>query len=327
MDLTIIIVNWNTRVMLKKCLESIRQNKGSLKIEVIVVDNNSKDDSREMVETLFPEVNLINSGSNMGFGRANNLGFLHANTSLVMLLNPDTEVMKGTMEGMVDFMRSNETVGAMSCKITYSPGQTETVGTDGEAHTLLLQWFPSPFTALFTMLFLSDRMIQKIKKYLPYKDPNESGYVSILSGACIMIRREVLKQIGCFDEQFFMYAEDYDLCRRIKDAGWELYYMSEVKIIHYVGGASQETRSQFSTLMMCQSVSQLMEKYYGYKGKLFYKVVILLGSFYRLLILIILIFLSNIGVLKYNKSYMNALNKYFYMFKWSINIERAKIKE
>ena len=327
MDLTIIIVNWNTQEMLKGCLESIRQNGSFLRIEVIVVDNNSNDGSREMVEILFPEVKLINSGSNIGFSRANNLGIPHADTPLVLFLNPDTLVMKGTMEGMIDFMRSHPTVGAMSCKITYPPAPTETVGANGETQKLTLQWFPSPLTWLFRMLFLSDEMIEKFKRYLPYKDPHESGYVSLLAGACLMVRRGVLEQIGCFDERFFMYGEDYDLCRRIKDAGWQLYYMSEVKIAHHVGGASRKTTSQFSTLMMCQSISQLMEKYYGQVGKSLYRMVVFSGSCFRLFILINLIILSGIRVLPYNKSNKLAFSKYFHMFKWSINLEKARVKE
>jgi GT2 family glycosyltransferase len=326
-NLTIIIVNWNTREMLKNCLESIMENKGFQKIRIIVVDNASKDGSREMLETLFPEVKLINSGSNIGFGKANNLAIRYANNPLIFFLNPDTVVMKGTLEGMVDFMRFHPTVGAMSCKITYPPAQTEIVGTDGGAQTLGLQWVPSPLKILLKMLFLSDKVIQKFKNYLPYKDPHESGYVSFLAGACLMVRREVLEQIGCFDERFFMYGEDYDLCRRIKDAGWQLYYMSEVKIAHYVGGASRRTTSQFSTLMMCQSVSQLMEKYYGQVGKSLYRIVIFSGSCFRLFILINLIILSSIRLLHRDKSYKEAFSKYFYMFKWSINLEKARVEE
>ncbi len=327
MDLTIIIVNWNTREMLKNCLESIMGSKRIQKIRIIVVDNASKDGSREMVETLFPEVKLINSGGNIGFGKANNLAIQQANTPFLFFLNPDTMVMEGTMEGMVEFMRSHPTVGAMGCKITYPPAQTKTVGTDGDAHTLEMQWVPSPLKILFKMLFLSDKMIQKFKKYLPYKNPHESGYVSFLAGACLMMKKEVLEQIGCFDERFFMYGEDYDLCRRIKDAGWQLYYMSEVKIAHYVGGASQKTTSQFSTLMMCQSISQLMEKYHGQVGKSLYRVVIFFGSCFRLFILINLIILSGVGVLHHEESYKEAFSKYFHMFKWSISLEKARVEE
>jgi len=326
-NLTIITVNWNTREMLRNCLESIKQHCGFQKIKVIVVDNNSRDGSKEMVQTFFPEVKLINSGGNIGFGKANNLAFHQANTPFILFLNPDTVVMNGTIEGMIEFMKSHPKVGAMSCKIIYPSDQTEMEGIDGETHALPLQWLPSPLTWLFRILFLSEKMIEKFKRYLPYQDPNKSGYVSLLAGACLMVRREILEQIGCFDERFFMYAEDYDLCRRIKDAGWQLYYMSEVKIAHHVGGASKKAPSQFSTLMMCQSISQFMEKYYGRIGKILYRIVILSGSCFRLFILTNLIILSGIQVLPNNRSYKKAFTKYFHMFKWSIKLEKVKVEE
>jgi GT2 family glycosyltransferase len=325
-NLTIIIVNWNTREMLKGCLESIRQNNDIQKIKIIVVDNASKDGSFEMVQTEFPEVNLINSGGNIGFGRANNLAILYANASLVLFLNPDTVVMQGTLEGMVDFMKSHPSVGAMSCKITYGPSQIETIGTDGEAHTLGLQWFPSPFTELLQMLFLSDKMIQKLKEYLPYKDPNKSGYVSKLYGTCLMVRRGVLEQVGYFDERFFMYGEDVDLCRRITDAGWKLYYMSEVKIAHLVGGAESKAANQFGTLMRCQSISQLMDKYYGKFGRILYRIVVFLGSAVRLFMLLILKSMSYAQLLRFKKEYEVSFSKYFAMVKWSFNLQKPVVR-
>jgi GT2 family glycosyltransferase len=326
MDLSIIIVNWNTRELLKNCLESIRQHKGSCKIKIIVVDNVSKDGSREMVETLFPEVKLINSGGNIGFGRANNLGIPYADTPLILFLNPDTLVMNGTFERMMDFIKSHALVGAMSCMITYGPDQDETLGTDGEAHTLGLQWFPSPFTELLRIILLSDKMIQRLKRYLPYKNPNESGYVSKLYGTCLMVRREVLEQCGYFDERFFMYGEDVDLCRRITDAGWKLYYMSEVKIAHLAGGAGDKTASQFGTLMTCESISQLMEKYHGKLGKYAYRIVIFIGSNVRLLLLLMLKIISALSFLHKNRNYKSSFNKYAAMVKWSLGLKKPLIK-
>lgn len=325
--LTIIIVNWNTREMLKNCLESIMKNQGNQNIKIIVVDNNSKDGSKNMIEEQFPEVKLINSGSNIGFGRANNLAIKQTNTPFVLFLNPDTIVMENTIDNMLKFMESQAKVGAIGCKmINLFSGKTK-IDTDGEAQMLGLQWTPTPIKILIKVLFLSNKVILKLKKYLPYHDPNKSGYVSFLPGACLMVKKEVLERVGGFDERFFMYAEDYDLCRRIKEAGWELYYMSEVEIAHYVGGASEKATSQFNTLMMCQSISQLMEKYYGLRGKYLYKVAIFLGSFFRLFILIILKILIGDRMLPYGKSFKEGYKKYLSMFKWSLNLEKAKINE
>jgi GT2 family glycosyltransferase len=211
--------------------------------------------------------------------------------------------------------------------ITYGPDQVETLGTDGGAHTLGLQWFPSPFTELLQMLLFSDKMIQRLKRYLPYKNPNESGYVSKLYGTCLMVRREVLEQIGYFDERFFMYGEDVDLCRRITDAGWKLYYMSEVKIAHLVAGASGNSTNQFSTLMKCESISKLMEKYYGKVGKLSYRIAIAIGSQVRLILLCALKTLAFLRIVPAQKiTFESSFRKYVAMMKWSLGLERPVIR-
>jgi hypothetical protein len=227
---------------------------------------------------------------------------------------------------MVDFMKSHPSVGAMSCKLTYGPGQTGTIGTDGGAHTLGLQWFPSPFTELLQILFLSDEMIQKLKKYLPYKDPNESGYVSKLYGTCLMVRKEVLEQVGYFDERFFMYVEDVDLCRRIVEVGWKLYYLSEAEIVHLVGGAGENTTSQFSTLMKCESISKFIGKYYGKKGRILYGMGIFCGASFRLLVLGLLRIVSLMSSDKYVKDYRQSVQKYVAMLEWTLNLRKPVVK-
>lgn len=325
--LTIIIVNWNTREMLKKCLESIMKNQGIQKITIIVVDNNSKDGSKNMIEEEFPEVKLIDSGRNLGFGKANNLAIKQAVTPFILFLNPDTVVMEGTINGMLEFMKTHSEVGAIGCKMINPPHGKFKVKTDGEAQMLGLQWTPTPMKILLKLLFLSDKMIIRLKKYLPYQDPNKSGYVTFLPGACLMVRREVLEKIGGFDERFFMYAEDYDLCHRIRKAGWKLYYLSNAKIIHHIGGASEKRNDQFGTLMMCQSISQLMEKYYGTKGRYLYRIAIFFGSFFRLILLILFKKLTGKRMLSHGKVFKGTYKKYRTMLRWSLNLENPKVEE
>jgi GT2 family glycosyltransferase len=325
-DITVIIVNWNTREMLKNCLESVMLHSRE-HVKIIVVDNASMDGSRDMVETLFPEVRLINSGGNIGFGRANNLAVPYADTPLILFLNPDTLVMKGTLERIIDFMESHPNVGALSCKAIYGPGQKENIGIDRGAHTLGLQWFPTPFTELLQLLFLSDKMIQKFKNYLPYKDPNESGYVTKLFGGCLLVRRKVLDAIGYFDERFFMYGEDTDLCRRINESGWKLYYLSEAVIVHAAGGASKKTSANFSTLMKCESHLKLMEKYYGKGRGIAYRSVILGGSFFRLAVLLLLNGLSMIKIFRSPKNLNRSLSKYVAMAKWALCLKNPHVKQ
>jgi GT2 family glycosyltransferase len=317
MELSVIIVNWNTSEMLSNCLSSLKEHTDNNKVKVIVVDNASKDGSSDMVKSQFPWVTLINSGGNIGFGKANNLAEPYADTQFVLFLNPDTIVLKDSIAKMVNFMKSNQTVGALGCKMKYPDGVVQPLG---------LQWFPSPFTELLNMLFISAKTQDRLKTYLPYVNPNNSQYVSKLYGGCLMVRKSVLDQVGWFDERFFMYGEDVDLCRRITDAGWKLYYLSDAEIIHLCGGAGVETSSNFSVLMKCESISKLMQKYYGTFGRLLYRLVIISGSIFRLFILSVLKIVSFLSKTGYDVNYRNTCRKYIAMIKWCLNLQKPEIK-
>lgn len=314
MELSVVIVNWNTRELLRNCLCSLEENIDKSQVKVIVVDNASKDRSSEMIETQFSWVRLIKAGGNIGFGKANNLTKQYADTKLVLFLNPDTIVLSDSIAKMVDYMQSNQAVGALGCKMKYPDGGVQTLG---------IQWFPSPFTELISMLFITQKTEAKFKSCLPYIDPNKNSEVSKLYGGCLMVRTSVLDQVGWFDERFFMYLEDVDLCRRITDAGWKLYYLSDAEIIHICGGAGGEASTNFSILMTCESTLKLMHKYYGNLGALLFKIVIFVGSIFRLLILSIL----KLVLFLFKKDYHpHTYHKYIAMLKWCLNLEKPKIK-
>jgi GT2 family glycosyltransferase len=317
-DLTIIIVNWNTRDMLRDCLDSIEKNTENQKVNIIVVDNASKDGSREMVASLFPKVKLINSGGNIGFAKANNLAIPYAETPLILFLNPDTLVMQNSLRGMVDFTRNNPSVGALGCKMKHP---------DGRVQELLLQWYLSPCRVFLTMLLVSGKASYVMRKFLPYKDPNKSGYIIKLAGGCLMVRSEVLKQVGCFDDRFFMYGEDGDLCYRIVKGGWKIFYLSEYEIIHLIGGASNNSGNDFSTLMMCESIHKLMGKYYGKYGQISYRAAVCAVAHLRLLVLAVLKTLTLFFSIVDGFNYQKSTHKYINMIKWSFGLRHPVIKE
>ncbi|MEN6350227.1 MAG: glycosyltransferase family 2 protein [Syntrophomonas sp.] len=317
MELSIIIVNWNTREMLRNCLSSLKDHTGRHKVKVFVVDNASKDGSVEMVHNQFPWVYLINSGGNIGFGKANNLAKPYSYTPYILFLNPDTIILNDAITEMLDYMETNQDVGALGCKMKYPDGVVQPLG---------LQWFPTPFTELISMLIISQRTQKRLKSYLPYVDPNKNSVVSKLYGGCLMVRKSVLDQVGWFDERFFMYGEDVDLCKRITEAGWKLYYLSDTQIIHLCGGASGEAPSNFSVLMKCESISKLMRKYYGNTGALLYKLVILSGSSFRLFVLAVLKIASSLLKKGNNSEYKNTHLKYVAMIKWCLNFQKPEIK-
>lgn len=308
MDLSIIIVNWNSQEMLRICLDSILKVNHKLEIQIIVVDNASSDNSAEMVKSLYPEVELIESGGNIGFGRANNLAIPHAKGQYILFLNPDTVVTGHVLKGMTEFLEQNPSVGALGCKIRNSAGEVQDVPE---------QWWISPFRKLVELFLISEIMPRKIKQIIPYQNPNESGYVSYLYGACLMVRKITLNKIGFFDERFFMYCEDVDLCHRIAMGGWKLYYLSEYEIAHAVGGPTKRSAANFKYITTCESVSKLMQKYYGNGGKTIYKTGVLLSSCLKLMVL------SPFLILKMGKidgQSKESVIKHFTCIKWSSGI-------
>lgn len=309
-------MNWNTCELLIDCLKSIRTWTDPEEVQTIVVDNASSDKSTEMIENSFPEVRLIKAGANIGFGRANNMAIPHAVSPLILFLNPDTVIIDDSINKMIRFIKANPNVGGLGSQLIHS---------DGLVHTLGLQWFPSPITEFINIIFLTDRMIHAFRKYLPYQDPNESGYVKKIYGTAFMVKREVIENIGFFDERFFMYGEDVDLSRRIIDAGWHLYYLADTKIVHHVAGASGKSTSQFSALMKCESISKLMTKYYGNTGSFFYRTAIFSGSIFRLLILYIISIKSLFKTTLSINNYKNSIYKYIAMLKWSLGLQRPVI--
>ncbi len=316
MNLSIIIVNWNTKEFLEKCLRSIESNSGDCAVQTIVVDNNSADGSREMVTRGFPRVTLINSGGNLGFARANNLGLARAEAPLVLFLNPDTEINAGALERMVVFMQGNPDVGGLGCKIRDVSGTIQQLG---------LQWFPSPLTEFLKFLAVSDRTYQKLPRFFPYHDPEKSGYVTKLFGACLLVRRSVLDQVGSFDERFFMYCEDVDLCHRIAQAGWKLFYLSEAEIVHLGASASSKSPGAFSVLMMCESFSKFMRKYHGKGGSAAYCLVALLGAQIRIVVLLLIGLVNLVRQRRTSEYVAGSIRKYFTITTWALGLKRPVI--
>ncbi|HEV3041609.1 MAG TPA: glycosyltransferase family 2 protein [Candidatus Angelobacter sp.] len=243
--LSIIIVNYNTCGMLRDCLASLRATEGS-RCELIVVDNASIDGSAEMVEREFPEVVLVRNRQNAGFAKANNQGMKLAKRKYLLLLNSDTVVRAGALEAMADYIDSHAEAGAVTCKL---------LNVDGTIQASISNR-PGPVLLFFRLLGVS-RLIsgdqlrrwllrtcgfvlgKTIRSYLtPYSVHTGPMETENISGACMMLRREAMEQVGLLDETFFMYFEDMDYCVRLQNAGWKMYYLPQGEIIHLGGGSS-----------------------------------------------------------------------------------------
>ncbi|MEC0093587.1 glycosyltransferase family 2 protein [Paenibacillus macquariensis] len=233
MDLSILIVNYNTCKLTLDCLQSVFASNTSYTFEVIVIDNHSIDSSVESISVEYPQVTLIANNDNTGFAKANNQGMEIAKGRHILLLNSDTVISDNTLETMILFMDQNPSAGASGCKIILP---------DGTLDKACKRGFPTP-SASFYYAFGISRLFPERPKFNQYQlghlDPDEEYPVDCLVGAFMMVRRETMLQVGGLDETFFMYGEDIDWCYRIKQAGWEIHYYPRTSIVHYKGGSAR----------------------------------------------------------------------------------------
>ena len=233
MSISIIIVNYNASRLLKDCIDSIYREATTVPFDIWVADNDSTDTSVPMVRQNFPHVNLIENKENVGFAKANNQAIKKCTGDYILLLNPDTIVLQNAVEKTVDFMDENSTIGICGCKV---------LNEDGTLQFACRRSIPTPGVAFFRLTGLS-RLFPNSKvmaKYnLTYLNPNEANEVDAVSGAFLMVRKQVVDNIGTLDERFFMYGEELDWCLRTKKAGWKVMYYPDAEIIHYKGECSK----------------------------------------------------------------------------------------
>jgi GT2 family glycosyltransferase len=236
MDLSIVIVNYNTCGLLRDCVRSVYASEGQLDYEVIVVDNYSPDNSVQMVQQEFPLAKLIASPINGGYAYANNLGLQQGRGDYLLLLNPDTVLPPTALRDMLRFMIEHPQAGVAGPKLVLANGSLDLA---------CRRSFPTLDVAFFRLVGLSKRYPQspRFNRYnMGYLDPDELTEVDSVVGAFMLIRRQALEQAGLLDERFFAYGEDIDLCYRIKvDHGWKVYYNPAVVVTHY---KSQATRKR-----------------------------------------------------------------------------------
>lgn len=234
MDLSVIIVNYNVKALLEQTLLSAYKSVNGLKIEFIVVDNNSADDSCAMTREKFPEVILIENKENLGFSKANNQGIRIAKGRNVLLLNPDTVISEDTFQKTVHFLDTTPGAGALGVRMIDGTGKFLPESKRG---------LPTPAAAFYKMSGLA-RLFPKSRTFgayhLGFLDEFKTNKVEILSGAFMMIKKEVLDKVGLLDEDFFMYGEDIDLSYRIIKAGYDNYYFADTTIIHYKGESTKK---------------------------------------------------------------------------------------
>ena len=256
MNLSVIIVNYNVKLFLEQCLCSVQKAILGMEAEIIVVDNNSVDNSIEYLTPKFPAVNFIANKENTGFAKACNQGLEQAKGSYILFLNPDTIVPEDCFTKCISFFEANKEVGAIGIKML-----------DGSGNFLKesKRSFPSPSTSLYKLfglakLFPRSKIFSKY--HLGYLKEDENNEVDVLAGAFMMIKKEVLDKVGGFDETFFMYGEDVDLSYRIQKAGYKNYYFADSSIIHFKGESTRKGSMNY-VRMFYNAMSIFVRKHYG----------------------------------------------------------------
>jgi N-acetylglucosaminyl-diphospho-decaprenol L-rhamnosyltransferase len=278
-DVSIVIVNWNSREFLAKCLASVYSTSPAAAVEVLVIDNASYDGSDALVQAQFPSVKFIQGRENLGFARANNVAAAQATGRNILFLNPDTEVIGSAIESMVRFVDGRADAGAVGCRL---------LNTDGSLQTSCVQAYPTilnqaldnellhrmfPMSALWGMRALFD-------------GAETPAVVEGLSGACIVMKTQAFLEVGGFTEDYFMYAEDMDLCFKLQASGRSNFYLRDVVVVHHGGqssGASSE--SQFGNVLMRESIARFLHLRRGVLHAYVYRMAMALTALVRISLL------------------------------------------
>ena len=253
-DLSVVIVNWNTIDMLRDVLASVFDTCGTITMQMIVIDNASNDGSADMVTEEFPKVQLIHNSKNRGFAAANNQGFELAKGRHILLLNSDTIVLGDVLVASVRYLDKHKDVGAMGCRV---------LNTDRSTQRTCAMWPSVTNLALQTsgLWRLPPKKIFGRYLMLEWKRDSERPVDSI-SGCYLMLRREVLEEVGRLDETFFFFGEETDWCRRMRDTGWRLMFAPVGEIVHH-GSVSAKKLNHRRDLMLTDAMVRLHAKYGG----------------------------------------------------------------
>lgn len=268
-DVSVIVVNWNLRELLRSCLESVRRHAGGLAVEIIVVDNASRDGSSGMVAREFPETTVIGNLENAGFARASNQGMAAARGRYFFLLNNDATLFEGALPLMVAYMDSHLGAGACGPRV---------VNGDGTLQAFSKGYYPS-IPRILGHFFLPGRLQHPGGKALglyEFEDRMEMRQFDWLSGCALMVRRQAAEETGFLDAAVFMYCEDIDWCYRMKRSGWSAIYLPEARVVH-LGGQSMKMQQGAAVGSHASGLAAFYARYHGAGASLVFRAVLWTG--------------------------------------------------
>ncbi|MBL8026129.1 MAG: glycosyltransferase [Fibrobacteres bacterium] len=276
-ELSVVIVSWNVSGFLNHCLDSVMRACTGIESEIIVVDNASTDNTSEMIREKYPDVRLIENAENRGYGVANNQGLDISRGNYVLFLNPDTILPRDALKLSIDYLTEHPKAGVMSLKL---------VDADGSFQAACRRGFPTPSAAFYRMTGLSALFprSRRFGKYnLTYLDEDETVPVDAVCGAYMLGRADILKKIGGFDKDFFMYGEDIDLCWRVRKEGYDVVYHPVSDVIHFKGESSRKNRLK-SAVSFYDSMFIFSKKYFAEKMSFMPRSLLFLGIFFNALV-------------------------------------------
>lgn len=272
--ISVIIVSWNTCELLAKALRSLPSSSAELELEIFVVDNGSRDGSVEMIRTQFPKVSLILNKENLGFAAANNLALQSVHGEHILLLNSDAELVPGALEAMVSLLDSAQDAGLVGARILNHDRSLQISFVD----------FPNLWREFLVLSGIGRRIFGS---WYPSHNPRQSRVlrpVDYVSGACLLLRRSAYADVGGFDEKYFMYAEEVDLCCRMWKKGWQVWYQPEAEVLHMGGGSSRSMPVKRETDLYQSRVIYFLKHH---------------GRFSAVLLAVIIIFLNTLKSIVY----------------------------
>ncbi len=271
MDLSVILLNYNTKELTRKCLQSVFASKTSYQFEVILADNGSKDGSVEMIRSEFSQVKVIENKANLGFSKGNNVAIRQATGKYVLLLNTDTVVKPDAIDASIKYLDEHPNVGILGAKVLLP---------DGRLDQACRRNFPNPWNSFLRLFGL-----KKFSNYNINAPIDQEMEVDAVMGAYLMIRKSVIDKIGLLDEDYFMYGEDLDWCWQTKQSGYKVMYYPKAEIIHYKYGSSQLI--PFGTIKMAHNAMKIFyRKHYAQEHNWLFNQFIYLGINLRMFLVL-----------------------------------------
>lgn len=311
-ELSIIFVNWNSEEYLRESIASIYEHTHGVLFEIIVVDNASRAGSLDAIIQQFTDIMVIKSPENVGFARANNLGFKQSSGKYLLFLNPDTKFVNPAINIMLKQLRSLPDAGIAGSTL---------LNDDLTVQTSCIQNFPTILNQILDF--------ETLRRRWPHwplwgmsalvSNSSEPVAVEVISGACIMIKRDVFEGAGFFSRDYFMYAEDVELCYRVQQLGWKCYLAGDARVIHHGGGSSHKKANQWAAVTQRQAIFQFCRKTRGPRYALLYRIATGVAAVGRLMLVLVLL---PFDTAPEGRNLHSTFRKWSAIFKWAFGFHR-----